>query len=189
MSPASYDSAQPAGTQALRFIHEVWKRYHDNPRQSHARTQRATSFRHPPRVRATTKAQGCSNCSTKHGSAWPGGAFDPLLAAPGYTWANANLMACDTAVVGWFATSLVNASVLSPALRRVTFRNWPWPPANSFIGWTNAIVSEQARKLGPATSATLPLTSFGYQAYLKRYMSWKTLRDNANNQTTITNVS
>ena len=30
--------------------------YHDNPRQSHARTQRATSFRHPPRVRATTKA-------------------------------------------------------------------------------------------------------------------------------------
>ena len=55
MARSSYDSAQPAGTQALRFIHEVWKRYHDNPRQSHARTQRATSFRHPPRVRATTK--------------------------------------------------------------------------------------------------------------------------------------
>ena len=55
MSPTSYDSAQPAGTQALRFIHEVWNRHHDNPRQSHAGTQRATSFRHPPRVRATTK--------------------------------------------------------------------------------------------------------------------------------------
>ena len=67
-TPGYYDGEKPVGTHVTlyfaRFGNASSAPYHDNPRQSHARTQCAPSFSSPPLVRAST--QYISTISTKH---------------------------------------------------------------------------------------------------------------------------